>query len=120
MTDVQQQLSECPTCRAPRLHEFVASFACGSLWSDDDAPDGPGEIRVCDDALVKAFRQVEDRERERWTTAARKHAGTWMQFATPDANVIASDYLMWAASMQPVNDDGMRVFSLTALGPNDD
>lgn len=61
----------------------------------------------------------EKAERERWTKAAREHAGTWLKFATPDANVIASDYLMWAARMQPVDADGMRAFSLTALNPMD-
>ncbi len=52
---------------------------------------------------------------ERWTKAAQEHAGTWLMFGTPDAEVIATDYLIWAASMQPLDDEGKRPFKLDAI-----
>lgn len=60
----------------------------------------------------------EKAERERWTKAAREHAGAWLKFRTPDAKVLADDILMWAAEMQPVNENGFRAFCLTPLDPN--
>jgi hypothetical protein len=91
----------CLLTRRPKLGEWIAHDQCR-------------------EAVIARVTEAEQRatrvEHERWTTAARKHAGTWLMFGTPDGNVIASDYLMWAATMQPVSEDGTRPFALEALG----
>ncbi len=58
-----------------------------------------------------------DAERERWTEAARRHAATWAAFGTSGGDFLSGDYLMWAASMQPVGEDGSRPFSLDPILP---
>lgn len=86
---------------------------CAFRESVEGGGDAPCD---CGFDLTQARRAGVDQERARWTEAARIHAGAWSRMGTPGGEIIASDYLMWAATMQPVSPDGTRPFKLDLPG----